>query len=312
AHPEVAEALAEGRVNTEQADTIAKADLPADVKARLLHDAYAQNADETRDAVTQAVKDADADNAEKRLKRQRKARRGTCGINDQNMIWINAELDPVTGAVIKAEYDRRESAAYHHDMRTITDRAKRRSHAQRGADVIASMILDGVIPATGNEGGTEGQLTLVESQPNQPDNTDAGPEADPFERARPQLNLVLTLDSVNNPDDPDAVAYTLDGAPVPASMATDLICSAQINAWVLTADRKHLDLGFDVELATTEQKIALAIRDQTCRWKRCTREGSRCEAHHLKHREHAGPTNLCNLALLCPYHHNRLHQLKLH
>ncbi|MCP3934705.1 MAG: hypothetical protein GY708_04960, partial [Actinomycetia bacterium] len=71
AHPDIAAALAEGRINTEQADTIAKADLPADVKDRLLHDAHAQNADETRDAVTQAVKDADADNAEKRLKRQR-------------------------------------------------------------------------------------------------------------------------------------------------------------------------------------------------------------------------------------------------
>ncbi|MCP3939349.1 MAG: hypothetical protein GY708_28710, partial [Actinomycetia bacterium] len=313
-HPDVAAALAEGRINTEQADTITKADLPADVKARLLDDAYAQDADETKDAVSQAVKDADADNAEKRLKRQRKARRGTCGINDQNMIWINAELDPVTGAVIKAEYDRRESAAYHHDIRTITDPTKRRTHAQRGADVIASMILDGIIPATTSSNGevdVEGQLTLVEDQPNQTetgtDDTEA--EGDPFERARPHLNLILTPDTINKPDDPDAVAYTLDGAPIPASIATELICSAQINAWVLTADRKHLDLGFDVELATTEQKIALAIRDQTCRWKHCTREGSRCEAHHLKHREHAGPTNLNNLALLCPYHHDRLHQL---
>ncbi|MCP4961194.1 MAG: hypothetical protein GY925_18255, partial [Actinomycetia bacterium] len=95
AHPDIAAALAEGRINTEQADAIAKADLPADVKTRLLDDAYRQNADETRDAVTQAVKDADRDCAEKRLKRQRKARRGSCGINDQNMIWINAELDPV-------------------------------------------------------------------------------------------------------------------------------------------------------------------------------------------------------------------------
>ncbi|MCP4962961.1 MAG: HNH endonuclease, partial [Actinomycetia bacterium] len=99
---------------------------------------------------------------------------------------------------------------------------------------------------------------------------------------------------------------------IPASIAAELICSAQINAWVLTADRKHLDLGFDAELATPDQKIALAIRDQTCRWKRCTREASRSEAHHLKHREHAGCTDLNNLALLCPYHHDRLHQLKLH
>ncbi|MCP4958136.1 MAG: hypothetical protein GY925_02590, partial [Actinomycetia bacterium] len=299
AHPDVAAALAEGRINTEQADAITKADLPADVKTRLLQDAYGQNADETREAVNQAIKDTDADNADKRLKRQRKARRGSCGINDQNMIWINAQFDPVTGAVIKAEYDRRESAAYHHDIRTITNPAKRRTHAQRGADVIASMILDGIIPAATD--------TNNEAEPD-----DTRPEVDPFDRAQPQLNLILTPDTINNPNDPLAVAYTLDGAPVPASLATGLICTAQINAWVLTADRKHLDLGYNVELATPHQKTALAIRDQTCRWRGCNREGSRCEAHHLKHREHAGPTDLSNLALLCPYHHDRLHQLKLH
>ncbi len=31
----------------------------------------------------------------------------------------------------------------------------------------------------------------------------------------------------------------------------------------------------------------------------------------MHHREHAGRSDLDNYALLCPYHHDRLHQLKL-
>ncbi|MCP3934020.1 MAG: hypothetical protein GY708_01460 [Actinomycetia bacterium] len=311
-HPEIAQALADGRINTEQADRITKAELPADVKLRLLEEAYGQTADETRAAVALAVKQADEDSATKRLERQRKARRGSCGKGDDDMIWINARFDPVTGAAIKEEYDRRERAAYHHDVRTISNPRHRRTHQQRGADVIASMILDGIIPAATDPVGnptpasrnTPGQLSLVDA-------TSSDTPDDPFDRARPTLNLILTPDAANNVDDPDAVAYTLDGAPVPAKLATDLICSAQINAWVLSADRELLDLGFDVELATPEQKLALAIRDQTCRWRGCDREASRCEAHHMHHREHAGRSDLDNYALLCPYHHDRLHQAKL-
>jgi hypothetical protein len=32
-----------------------------------------------------------------------------------------------------------------------------------------------------------------------------------------------------------------------------------------------------------------------------------CEAHHIWHWEHGGPTNLDNLKLLCWYHHRKHH-----
>ncbi|MCB0989991.1 MAG: HNH endonuclease, partial [Acidimicrobiales bacterium] len=169
-----------------------------------------------------------------------------------DMIWFNAALDPVTGAALKAEYDRRERAAFHHDMRTITDPRKRRSHQQRGADVIASMLTDGLVPAT----------TASD--------------------ARGSVNLIVDIDQL---DKPDGSAYTIDGAPIPASIARSMLCRAQINVWFQQADRRQLDLAYD-----------------------CNTEASRCEAHHLHHREHGGSTDLDNLALLCPQHHDRLHQ----
>ena len=88
-----------------------------------------------------------------------------------------------------------------------------------------------------------------------------------------------------------------------------MLCRAQINGWYQQADRRLLDLAYDVEYATPTQKLALAIRDSTCRWRHCNTEATHCEAHHLHHREHGGTTNLDNLALLCPHHHDRLHAM---
>ncbi|MEZ5283112.1 MAG: hypothetical protein R2770_21860 [Acidimicrobiales bacterium] len=279
ANPDVAEALEAGEINSEQADYLTNTDLADGIKTRLLADAMGQSADETRAAVREAEREQTRDDPEERLARQRRRRRGSCGIDGDDMIWFTATLDPVTGAALKAEYDRRERAAFHHDMRTITDPRKRRSHQQRGADVIASMLTDGLLPATTATAATE--------------------------RARGCVNLIVDIDQL---DRPDGLAYTIDGAQVPASIARSMLCRAQINAWFQQADRRLLDLAYDVEYATPTQKLALAIRDGTCRWWHCNSEASRCEAHHLHHREHGGTTDLDNLALLCPHHHDRLHQ----
>ncbi|MEZ5279972.1 MAG: hypothetical protein R2770_05835 [Acidimicrobiales bacterium] len=147
-NPDVAEALEAGDINSEQADYLTSTDLPDDIKARLLDEAMGQSADETKAAVREAEREQTRENPEDRLARQRTRRRGSCGIDDEDMIWFTATLDPVTGAALKAEYDRRERAAFHHDMRTITDLRKRRSHQQRGADVIASMLTDGLLHTT--------------------------------------------------------------------------------------------------------------------------------------------------------------------
>ena len=40
----------------------------------------------------------------------------------------------------------------------------------------------------------------------------------------------------------------------------------------------------------------------------CDRPLAWCEAHHLRHWLHGGPTNLANLALLCRVHHRAVHE----
>ena len=73
-----------------------------------------------------------------------------------------------------------------------------------------------------------------------------------------------------------------------------------------------LDLGPDVRLATPKQLQALWIRDQGCTFPGCSRPPSWCDAHHVWHWCDGGPTDLSNLALLCPRHHTIVHQKGLH
>ena len=49
----------------------------------------------------------------------------------------------------------------------------------------------------------------------------------------------------------------------------DRLCRAQINAWFQQVNRRMVDLAYDVECATPTKKLALAIRDGTCRWRHC-------------------------------------------
>jgi 5-methylcytosine-specific restriction endonuclease McrA len=52
---------------------------------------------------------------------------------------------------------------------------------------------------------------------------------------------------------------------------------------------------------------ALVARDGHCQGKNCERGPGFCEAHHIWHWEHGGPTNLENLKLLCWWCHRKQH-----
>jgi len=48
-------------------------------------------------------------------------------------------------------------------------------------------------------------------------------------------------------------------------------------------------------------------RDGGCRFPGCDRPPGWCDAHHIVHWAHGGPTALDNLVLLCRPHHRLLH-----
>jgi hypothetical protein len=74
------------------------------------------------------------------------------------------------------------------------------------------------------------------------------------------------------------------------------------------APSQPLEVGRTSRVVTTAQRAALVVRDGGCVFPDCQRPPSWCEAHHLRHRLHGGPTDLANLALICRAHHRAVHE----
>jgi Domain of unknown function (DUF222)/HNH endonuclease len=74
------------------------------------------------------------------------------------------------------------------------------------------------------------------------------------------------------------------------------------------APTQPLEVGRTTRTVSPAQRNALIVRDGGCAFPGCQRPQGWCEAHHLRHWAHGGPTDLANLALLCWAHHRAVHE----
>ena len=74
------------------------------------------------------------------------------------------------------------------------------------------------------------------------------------------------------------------------------------------APTQPLEVGRTTRVIQPAQRTALAVRDGGCVFPDCQRPLAWCEAHHVRHWLHGGPTDLANLALLCRAHHRAVHE----
>ncbi|HSO51150.1 MAG TPA: DUF222 domain-containing protein [Actinomycetes bacterium] len=74
------------------------------------------------------------------------------------------------------------------------------------------------------------------------------------------------------------------------------------------APTQPLEVGRATRVIQPAQRSALAVRDGGCVFPHCQRPLAWCDAHHLRHWLHGGPTDLANLALLCRAHHRAVHE----
>jgi hypothetical protein len=81
-------------------------------------------------------------------------------------------------------------------------------------------------------------------------------------------------------------------------------CDATCVAW-FQRDGRVIGAGRATRTVSRRLRRALEHRDHTCVVPGCAATRG-LHAHHLRHWEDGGPTDLDNLVLLCPYHH-RLH-----
>ncbi|KQQ08182.1 hypothetical protein ASF46_12655 [Rathayibacter sp. Leaf296] len=168
-----------------------------------------------------------------------------------------------------------------------------RTLAQLRADALADLLCDGDVTGTAPDvAGTA------------PDDA-ATPTFVPGVRA--EVRLTLAASTALGRDDAPA---DLDGyGLLPAHVARELAGAATTITRVLTDPDTGtvLSVGRTHRLPPPRMRLALHLRDRTCRFPGCTRPAARAEADHTLEWRHGGQTSLDNLASLCTAHHHVRH-----
>ncbi len=94
------------------------------------------------------------------------------------------------------------------------------------------------------------------------------------------------------------------GEPLSAQQARRLACDASILPVVLDGAGLPLDVGREQRLFTSHLRALLVARDQGCAFPGCDRGPAECEAHHRRPWWDGGRTSLANGVLLCSFHHH--------
>ena len=105
-----------------------------------------------------------------------------------------------------------------------------------------------------------------------------------------------------------ADARLVDGTPLAPGDVLKIALEADILPALFDTKGQPLWLGHKTRTASVAQRVALAIRDRGCVI--CGAANSYCQAHHVLHWAHGGPTDIDNLCLLCSdCHHKQIHEL---
>jgi hypothetical protein len=99
-----------------------------------------------------------------------------------------------------------------------------------------------------------------------------------------------------------------DRHPLSAESLARLFTEGTLLHRLLTAEGQVIDRGRDLRLASPNLRDAMITRDRGCRFPHCDAPTAWVHAHHLKHWEAGGRTDLANLAGLCATHHGVVHR----
>ncbi len=97
----------------------------------------------------------------------------------------------------------------------------------------------------------------------------------------------------------------LNDTPIPAAVARRLACDCHVLPVIMNSKSQVLDVGRHTRLISPQLRLAITLRDTTCRFPQC--DGPIQEIHHLAHWANGGPTTRENLAGLCYFHHKAIH-----
>lgn len=182
-----------------------------------------------------------------------------------------------------------------------------RSRTQLRADALVELVRRGSRPGrarpddgdtgTSGDNGTSGGASAGT----------APSDAAALRRPLPQVTLLLTLDATDL--EGGRGADTPAGAHVGPAGTDRLLCDCLLARVVMDPiTGAVLDLDRRRRVVSNAQWSALAVRDGGCSFPGCAAPPDECQAHHVVHWRHGGPTDLDNLTLACTHHHALVHE----
>ena len=106
-------------------------------------------------------------------------------------------------------------------------------------------------------------------------------------------------------DDAELLGST---ALLPAETVARLCCDADLATMTLSPAGHPMHLSRTSREPNLYQRRSLVVRDKHCVFPGCDVPPQRCKAHHLTYWCNHGKTDICNLALVCSFHHRLVHE----
>jgi hypothetical protein len=216
-----------------------------------------------------AASDAGADDE---LERQRARSTVRTRIDSQTGMWhINAELDPVRGAIV----DRHLQAVL----------ARLRAQDQQTGDKPMSYMqlkVDAFVAAISTSGNGV--------------------------PSRSELVVHVDWEWLRGEAGEAGLCETVDGVELPVETVRRMACDAGILPAVMSGDGIVKDMGRSVRTATPGQRSRLAAMHATCGLGPCQVPFSRCRIHHVVFWGKHGATDEELLIPACDKHHHLLHE----
>ena len=286
----------------------------ADTARQQLDALVADHAGEDRGQLRRRVDDWQARNhqqiladRERRAFARRHAWLGTDPRDGDGMLRLEARLDAVSGATVRAALE---------PLARPSNADGSRTSGQRLADALVALaemaLNNGNLPQTAvarphvllittpdtlHHTGTDNPADSPTGGPSHPHTGDPA-QTHTGEPAHP--------DSAGRSPTPTGDPSLLDGiGPVSPDTARQVCCDADVTPIVVDRNGAVLDVGRSRRDPTPAQRKAVIARDRTCVG--CGAPANRCQIHHIRWWRHHGRTDLNNLTLLCWACHHNVH-----
>ena len=271
--PRLAQALARGELSYAKVRALTRVATP-DIEARLLAIGRAGTAEHV-ERIVRGWRRMDRKAEKDETRRQHASRALHVYPNDDGTTTIRGRLSPEAGALLLKALTAAREALYSQQRASTFDApprdpsAETPTMAQQQADALQ------LIAETALHHGI-----------------DPGSPAEHY-----QVVVHVDASVLSDPEQPGQ-SVVEDGGRVSAETSQRLGCDASRVVMEHDADGRIVDVGAKTRTIPPALRRALRYRDHRCRFPGC--HGCFCQAHHIRHWAHGGPTTLSNLVLAVP------------